>query len=316
MKQEPLQKAADTAKAAWDDAKGKVTAAQAAVDEYADANSTAATANNRVRRSVIRQDYRALSGNTASTVPSDAALDTALENAKNDAAEKEKAYKDADTKKEDFLSENYVTYEDFMHLGMEAVEPVIRDYKRLFISSSGDYAAFVKGCMGARALYYFAAKDMTVTEIKDCLRDMFEAFDFDEFRSANNLLADCIDEIPKYLAKLHSTPETFWSEVEGAEEYDAKLERQKQQDPEKHGNRTWRDDRIEATRRAWEWWRCYRKNFTYLSLVARLVVLIPITSASVERVFSQVKFIIETIGESGLQETLELRLMERVNKYD
>ena len=29
---------------------------------------------------------------------------------------------------------------------------------------------------------------------------------------------------------------------------------------------------------AWEWWRCYRKNFTYLSLVASLVVLIPITS--------------------------------------
>ncbi len=35
-----------------------------------------------------------------------------------------------------------------------------------------------------------------------------------------------------------------------------------------------------------------------------------------ERVFSQVKFIIETIGESGLQETLELCLLERVNKYD
>ena len=87
--------------------------------------------------------------------------------------------------------------------------------------------------------------------------------------------------------------------------------------PEKHEeNHTWRDDRIEATRRALEWWRCYTKNFTYLSLVARLVVLIPITSTSVERVFSQVKFIIETIGERGLQETLELRVMERVNKYD
>ena len=68
--------------------------------------------------------------------------------------------------------------------------------------------------------------------------------------------------------------------------------------------------------RAWEWWRCCRKNFTYLSLAARLVVLISIISTSVERVFSQVKFIIETIGERGLQETLELRVMERVNKYD
>ena len=58
------------------------------------------------------------------------------------------------------------------------------------------------------------------------------------------------------------------------------------------------------------------KHNIYLSKVVRLVVLIPITSAAVERVFSQVKFIIETIGENGLQETLELRLMERVNKYD
>eukprot|EP00986_Skeletonema_menzelii_P007907 scaffold3165_cov137-Skeletonema_menzelii.AAC.1 len=66
---------------------------------------------------------------------------------------------------------------------------------------------------------------------------------------ANNLLIDCIEEIPKYLAKLHSTPETFCSEVEGAKEYDVKLERKKQQHPEKHGNHTWRDDRIEATRR-------------------------------------------------------------------
>ena len=130
------------------------------------------------------------------------------------------------------------------------------------------------------------------------------------------MLIDCIDEIPKYLAKLHSTPETFCSEVEGVKEYHTKLERKKQQDPEKHGNHTWRDDRIEATRRAWEWWRCCRKNFTYLSLAARLVVLISIISTSVERVFSQVKFIIETIGERGLQETLELRVMERVNKYD
>eukprot|EP00986_Skeletonema_menzelii_P015661 scaffold12347_cov63-Skeletonema_menzelii.AAC.1 len=49
---------------------------------------------------------------------------------------------------------------------------------------------------------------------------------------------------------------------------------------------------------------------------ARLVVIISIISTSVERVFSQVKFIIETIGERGIHETLELRVMERVNKYD
>ena len=57
-----------------------------------------------------------------------------------------------------------------------------------------------------------------------------------------SLTAHCIEEIPKYLAKLHSTPETFCSEVEGAKEYHTKLERKKQQDHEKHVNHTWRDD--------------------------------------------------------------------------
>lgn len=156
---------------------------------------------------------------------------------------------------------------------------------------------------------------MPLAVVQDCLRDLFEAFDFDEFRNASGLLNDCFVEIPKYLAKLHSTPEPFWSEVEGAEEYDKTLEKKKQKDPENYGNRTWRDDRIESTRRAWEWWRSYHTHFTYLSKVARLVALIPITSAAVERCFSQVKFIIETCGENGLQETLEVRLMERVNKY-
>ncbi len=56
---------------------------------------------NRARRAGSRQDYRALSGNTAMTVPSNEALDTALEKAKDDAAEKEKAYTDADASIED-----------------------------------------------------------------------------------------------------------------------------------------------------------------------------------------------------------------------
>ena len=47
-----------------------------------------------------------------------------------------------------------------------------------------------------------------------------------------------------------------------------------------------------------------------------LVVLVQTSSASVERVFSQVKFIVEAIGERGLEETLETRLMCRINKFD
>ena len=56
-------------------------------------------------------------------------------------------------------------------------------------------------------------------------------------------------------------------------------------------------------------------SLTYFFIAARLVALVPISIAAVERVFSQVKFIVETSGVSVLEETLETRLMERVNRY-
>ena len=46
----PPRSTVDKAKAAWDEAEHEVTAAQAAVDDYAAANSTAANATNRARR--------------------------------------------------------------------------------------------------------------------------------------------------------------------------------------------------------------------------------------------------------------------------
>ena len=42
---------------------------------------------------------------------------------------------------------------------------------------------------------------------------------------------------------------------------------------------------------------------------------VPISSAAVERVCSQVKFIIETTGMSALKELLETRVMEHDNHY-
>jgi hypothetical protein len=171
---------------------------------------------------------------------------------------------------------------EFFSQGVEgfdrAGEFVRRNYKRLFIFRKGDYDTFVKGCTNAnaRALNPLVAKDMNATEIEDCLRDLFKAFDFDEFRKASDLLNDCFEEVPVYVAKLRSTPESFWSEVEGAAEYDKQLEKKAQRDPEKYGgDYTWRDDRIEATRRVWEWWRTYHKKFTYLSIVAVLPLLLP-----------------------------------------
>ena len=80
---------------------------------------------------------------------------------------------------------------------------------------------------------------MTCDEIESCLKDLFSSFDFDEFRDASNLLNDIKTEIPRYIAQLHSTPNSFWSNVEGAADYDKKLERKARANPQEYSGRSW-----------------------------------------------------------------------------
>ena len=78
-----------------------------------------------------------------------------------------------------------------------------------------------------------------------------------------------------------------------------------------------RIDPMETARRIWEWWRArlWKVNvFKYWSKAARLVALVQTSSARIERVFSQLKLILETIGFSALEKTVEGRLFTRVNK--
>ena len=115
---------------------------------------------------------------------------------------------------------------------------------------------------------------------------------------------------------MDSLSQSFWSEIEGAKEYDANLAKKREEDPDKYDDDySWEDDRIEQARRVWEFWRANAEKLPHLFDVARLIAIVPISSAGVERVFSQVKFILETVGDSALEETLEVRVMERCNCY-
>ena len=79
---------------------------------------------------------------------------------------------------------------------------------------------------------------------------------------------------------------------------------------------TWQDDRIEKARRVWEWWRAKAPKFNLFFTASHLLAMCSVSSCDVERVFRQVKFIIEMVGKSLLEEMLEMRLMERVNHYE
>jgi hypothetical protein len=59
---------------------------------------------------------------------------------------------------------------------------------------------------------------------------------------------------------------------------------------------------------------CPAEKFESFTKAADLVVLFASSSATVERLFSQLKMIVETTKGQGLQDIIELRVMVRVNK--
>jgi len=77
----------------------------------------------------------------------------------------------------------------------------------------------------------------------------------------------------------------------------------------------WKQDPAERARRLWEWWVPRVGDFSFWSTALRLVALAQPSSADVERLFSQLKLILEQIGVSGLEENYEARTMTRVNRF-
>ena len=76
----------------------------------------------------------------------------------------------------------------------------------------------------------------------------------------------------------------------------------------------WEDDHSMHARCIWKWWGSKYHKYPGFGSVVRSIALLQTSSASVERVFSQLKLIVGQIGQSALEDNFELRLMRRVNK--
>ena len=153
-------------------------------------------------------------------------------------------------------------------------------------------------------------------EIKEAVQDLTH-FCFDEFCSSSGTVDDMIEQIPSYMVKVQSTTSKFWKNVAGAEKHNAKLAKKAADGPEKYGSATWKTDPIEQARCVWWWWRETHnyQGIHFFSIAARLVVLVQVSSASVERIFSQMKLICETTGNIPLEETVLACVFQQCNDY-
>lgn len=243
------------------------------------------------------------------------ALATLVDAAKKDLTDKESAYRTALTALSNSGENNLTTREDFMEHGKKVVKPVFEDFHRIFLRQGGDYTTLTSAYSAASVLNPLVAATMSIETATEKIQSL-KSFGFDEFRETHGILDEMIKELPIYMAKVQDTGVLFWNRVEGAHEYDKTLAEKALKNPGKYVGVTWKNDPIEKARRIWEWWRSKRcTELHHFTWAARLVALVQVSSASVERIFSQVKLIVETTGVNPLEETLTTRLMERCNVY-
>ncbi len=207
--------------------------------------------------------------------------------------------------------------EEFVQHGKDSVDGIFLDFKHLFIAQNGDYHNIAVAYTSAEVLNPISAATMSVVEITDAMKDLGSHFGIDEFREGHGIIDDMILEIGTYKRIATSANDAFWNTLDGSSMYDEKLvsriAKGKIAD-----NVTWKYDPIETARRVWEFWRVHRKNVAifHIAKAARLIALVQISSASVERIFSQMKQIQDSCGDSMLEETFFGRVCERCNTYE
>lgn len=163
----------------------------------------------------------------------------------------------------------------------------------------------------AEVLNPLVAKDLPPMGQKRRLQALKEWLKFPEI--TDSLMDGAILELTSHanLCKKYCD-EDLWSQVDRAAECDFIIKKKKAAGKLSE-EKTWRDDTSETARRAWEFWRIEHGQFTHLKGLAVLVVIIQMSSCSVERVFSQLKHALWTTQDSALKDVMECRPMERIN---
>ncbi len=216
----------------------------------------------------------------------------------------------------EWKKQNYpLSKEDFISHANNCVKPGYEYFMKLF-SEGGEMYPFFNALYGATVFNPMVLSKVNPQNLMLRL-DELKNFGFKEFtdefiQKLKDLLPSVIDASKKRFD---------WSAVDGALEYDLELVRKGKLDADMDCKSArelviekWRDDPLEKARRIFEWWRArYDRMPTWVHAV-RLVALVQTSSAFVERVFSRMKLIIQTIGESSLEDTIESRLFVALNK--
>ena len=194
------------------------------------------------------------------------------------------------------------------------LQPAHDYYKRLFREDVGDCCHITKMAEACDIFNPLVLKDISETEVVTKLYHMAEKlkhFKYDNIFT-DGFISRLKKEMPAVVKAAHHNHDL--DGIEGSRQYFTRMQRRmKRYNVTDKNDMDWKKDAGEYAHRIWEWWIPRVKEFPCHALALRLVVLAQMSSCSVERVFSRLKFIRERCGDNLYEDMLEIRLFLQCN---
>ena len=203
--------------------------------------------------------------------------------------------------------------EELVAYGKQIVQPAIDYFKKHFIHEDGDLYHVFKAARACQFLDPLILKELPIGEL-ELLVDDLSYFQFDAFTPA--FIAGVKEELKR--AKEEANKEFDFDEsIPRTRRYETRLDRAiKRRKLQPDHAFDWKKDPGERASRIWEWWKLRmikNPDFEHIRKCIRLVVLAQMSSCSVERVFSQLNQIRNTVGDNLFKEMLNNYMYLRCN---
>ena len=206
------------------------------------------------------------------------------------------------------------TREELIQHARSVQQPGIDYFNKQFEDPAGDLFKFMQVLDCCNTIFnplWLKTNAGELHNIKMRAQELLPFFEFPEFHE--DFIQAFLEEIPQIVSR--ATDFIFdWDEIAPSHLFKTRLEKKKKR-MEAQVDEDWRKDPGEKATRIWEWWKpvvVSGEKFPCFSLALRLIGLLQVSSCAVERVFSQMKCVIDVCGHVH-EDLLEVRMNSRCN---
>ena len=197
--------------------------------------------------------------------------------------------------------------------GKDILTPAADYFNNIFVKEDGECHHTIEIAEAAQMFNPIYLAKLSDADIVTLLHDLAEKLKATKFKQFENksFMRRLKEEMPA-LVKAAKRDHDL-NKFEPSRRYKTRLQRRIKRTGKEESEMDWMDDAGEYAERIWQWWRTRRMRYPMHYLALRLVVLIQLSSCSVERVFSRLKHIRDVVGDNMLEDIWEIRLLLQCN---